>query len=421
MAEIKNLKKAANRIKKAIRNNERIILYGDADLDGVASVIILKETLKNLDSEEIAIYFPDREIEGYGITKDGLNSLTKFAPALLIAFDLGIGNFREVKLARKLGLEVVIIDHHEVLDKLPEAEIIVDPKQKGDRYPFKGLATAGICFKLSEILLAERMTENFTRQNFARQNLGGLRKSFLELVALATIADMMPQDNDNKIFIEAGLSSLENSWRPGLKVFSRIVDETAAVSPPRRCARVNETKNYRNNKELSQKIISALNVTDFQKNHLNETYLLLTLSSFEEAEILAKNLIEKSYQRQEKIREITREAEERVLKKISDTIVFEGDELWPLTLSGAVASRICRLYKKPTFIFNKQNSESVGAVRTPSEINSVALMKKCKKYLINYGGHPQASGFRIKNENLEKFKQCLLRNTKSVRIYEKRE
>jgi len=414
MAEIKNLKKAANRIKKAIQNNERIILYGDADLDGVASVIILKETLKNLDSGEIAIYFPDREIEGYGITKDGLNSLTKFAPALLIAFDLGIGNFREVKLARKLGLEVVIIDHHEVLDKLPEAEIIVDPKQKGDRYPFKGLATAGIVFKLSEVLLAERMTENFTRQNFARQNLGGLRKSFLELVALATIADMMPQDNDNKIFIEAGLSSLENSWRPGLKVFSRIVDETAAVSPPRRCARVNETKNYRNNKELSQKIISALNVTDFQKNHLNETYLLLTLSSFEEAEILAKNLIEKSYQRQEKIREITREAEERVLKKISDTIVFEGDELWPLTLSGAVASRICRLYKKPTFIFNKQNSESVGAVRTPSEINSVALMKKCKKYLINYGGHPQASGFRIKNENLEKFKNCLIKNLYSV-------
>jgi len=414
MAEIKNLKKAANRIKKAIRNNERIILYGDADLDGVASVIILKETLKNLNGGEIAIYFPDREIEGYGITKDGLNSLTKFAPALLIAFDLGIGNFREVKLARKLGLEVVIIDHHEVLDKLPEAEIIVDPKQKGDRYPFKGLATAGIVFKLSEILLAERMTENFTRQNFARQNLGGLRKSFLELVALATIADMMPQDNDNKIFIEAGLSSLENSWRPGLKVFSRIVDETAAVSPPRRCARVNETKNYRNNKELSQKIISALNVTDFQKNHLNETYLLLTLSSLEDAEILAKNLIEKSYQRQEKIREITREAEERVLKKISDTIVFEGDELWPLTLSGAVASRICRLYKKPTFIFNKQNSESVGAVRTPSEINSVALMKKCKKYLINYGGHPQASGFRIKNENLEKFKNCLIKNLYSV-------
>jgi len=142
--------------------------------------------------------------------------------------------------------------------------------------------------------------------------------------------------------------------------------------------------------------------------------LLLTLSSFEKAEILAKNLIEKSYQRQEKIREITREAEERVLKKISDTIVFEGDELWPLTLSGAVASRICRLYKKPTFIFNKQNSESVGAVRTPSEINSVALMKKCKKYLINYGGHPQASGFRIKNENLEKFKNCLIKNLYSV-------
>ncbi len=167
MIEIKNLKKAAARILKAIKKKEKIILYGDADLDGVASVIILKEALKNLGGKISAVYFPDREIEGYGITEKGLDYLAKFSPSLLVALDLGIGNFKEVKLAKKLGLEVMIIDHHEILDKLPSVKIVVDPKQKKDKYPFKGFAATGIVFKFAELLLEGKMTEN-------------LRKSFLE-------------------------------------------------------------------------------------------------------------------------------------------------------------------------------------------------------------------------------------------------
>ena len=212
MAEIKNLKKVADRILKAVKNKERIILYGDADLDGVSSVIILKETIKNLGGEITAVYFPDRETEGYGITRKGLEELKKFTPALLTALDLGIGNFQEVKLAKKMGFEVIIIDHHEVLDKLPEAKIIVDPKQKGDKCSFKGLANAGIVFKLSELLLGKQMTE-------------GLRENFLQLTALATIADMMPKENDNLEFINLRLRSLEKSWRPGIRAFFNLVPD----------------------------------------------------------------------------------------------------------------------------------------------------------------------------------------------------
>ncbi len=409
MTEIKNLKKVANRIVKAIKNKEKIILYGDADLDGVTSIIILKETIKNLGGEVAAIYFPNREIEGYGITETGLNYLknelsfmevegkkkTKFSSpnlfsALLIALDLGIGNFKEVKLAKKLGFEVIIVDHHEILDKLPEAEIVVDPKQKGDKYPFKELAAVGITFKLSE--------EIFSSLANGRKNgmPDSLKKSFLELTALGTIADMMPRKNDNEIFIKKGLKSLENSWRPGIQVFFKEFLVGRWVD----CSLNLDQKVY--------KIISILNVRDV-KNNLPASFRLLTTPFVEELKEILKELFEKSKLRREKINEIIEETEERISEG-DFPIIFEGDSNFDFTLLSIVASLICKKYKKPTFIFKKLEKESQGTVRAPSGINTVVLMKKCKKYLLTYGGHPAASGFRIKNENLEKFKECLIKN-----------
>ncbi len=391
--EIKNLKKAANRILKAIKRKEKIILYGDADLDGVTSLIILKEAIKNLDTDITAVYFPNREIEGYGISKTALDYLKKFAPALLITLDCGIGNFQEVKLAKKMGFEVIIIDHHEILDKLPEAEIIVDPKQKGDKYPFKGLATAGIAFKLSEVLLAGKMMEN-------------LRKNFLELAALATLADMMPKENENLEIINQGLESLEDSWRPGIQALMK-------------------SKGFNHYPDLNQKvskIISLLNVRDVEEGE-PASFRLLDSSSLNESEKLIERLIEKSKFRKERIDKMVAEIEKRlqltnhhldsqsVLKKEEESpIIFEGDSNWEFALISSVASIICHKYQKSAFIFKILGKESQGTVRTPKGIDSVALMKKCKRYLITYGGHPQASGFRIKNENLEKFKKCLIKN-----------
>lgn len=399
MTEIKNLKKVAQRILKAIKNKEKIVLYGDADLDGVAAVIILADTIKNLGGKIAAIYFPDRELEGYGITEKGLNYLKKFGEkALLIALDCGIGNFKEVVMAKKLGFEVIIIDHHQILDKLPKASIIVDPKQKGDKYPFKGLATAGIVFKLSELLLKNIMTKN-------------LRKNFLELVALATIADMMPREEENKIFIEEGLQSLESSFRPGIKVFFEM-------EPFKSIAFGREGGGW-----VSSKIISILNVRDVE-NSFPASFRLLTNPSLKESKIIVEKLLAKSEIRKEKIKEIIKEIEERssslasakasaIEEKISKQtapIVFEGSPNWEFTLISPVASIICQRYQKPTFIFKKLETESLGTVRTPAGVDSVSLMKKCKKYLLTYGGHPLASGFRIKNENLEKFKECLINN-----------
>jgi len=391
--EIKNLEKVADRIREAIKKNEKIILYGDADLDGVSSVIILKEAIKNLNGKISAVYFPDRENEGYGITKKGLDYLKNFSPALFITMDLGIGNFEEVKIAKKLGFEVIIIDHHEILDKIPSASIVVDPQQEGDKYPFKGLATAGISFRLSQILLGTPTRPPPSRCARAPKLTKNLRKNFLELVALATIADMMPRLEENQLFIDEGLESLGRTFRPGLRAFFSIAD----------------FRNQLSLKEISQKIISSLNTSD-KIDHLNEIYLLLTEKDERVAKELAKKLLEKGYQRQIRIREITDEVEEKLFKKMKEKVIFEGGDTWSLILLGAVASRICQRYQKPTFLFKIDKEESQGSVRVPRGLDSVKLMQKCSKFLETYGGHPPASGFRIKNKNLEKFKDCLIKN-----------
>jgi single-stranded-DNA-specific exonuclease len=373
--EIKNLKKVAQRIKKAIKSEENIILYSDADLDGTASLIILEETIKNLGGKVSQRYFPDREIEGYGLQEKALKTFKKYAPGLLILLDCGIGNFREVEIAQNMGFETIIIDHHEILGKLPPASIIVDPKQKGDNYPFKFLAACGLTFKLAQILLGNKISKN-------------VKQSFLELVALGTLADMMPQVEDNKVFVEEGLMSLPYTFRPGLRIFFKFFNP-----------------NELSLKEFAQKIISVLQITD-SKNHLTESYLVLSNPSEKKAEELVENLLKKSLQRQELIRQLSLEIEEKAIKN-SSPLIFEGGKDVPLSLTGAVASRICKKFKKPTFIYNSNQKLTRGSVRTPEGINGVKALESCSQFLEVYGGHPQASGWTCKNENLEKLKQCL--------------
>ena len=374
--EIKNLKKAANRIQKAIKEKEKIILYGDADLDGVSATILLKEAIKNLGGEISAIYFPDREKEGYGLSKDALFILKEKVPALLITLDLGISNFEEILLAKKLGFEIIIVDHHEILDKLPQANIIVDPKQEGDRSSLRYLAAVGIVYKLSELLFENKMSLE-------------LRQNFLELVALGTIADMMPREGENEIMIAEGLGSIKNSWRPGIRAF---FEERSF-------------ENYNVFQKVS-KLISLLNIRDLE-NRLPASYRLLVSSSFEETKNILDILIEKSFERKRKIEEMREEIERRIFGK-EDPLIFEGDASWELILLGSVASTISQRYQTPAFLFKKGEKESQGTARTAKDFDLVKAMKSCAMLLETYGGHAPAAGFRIKNENLEKFKECLI-------------
>lgn len=375
MPKIKNIEKAAERIKKAVANNERIILYGDADLDGISSVIILEETIKNLNGKASAVFFPDRENDGYGINLKALEVLNKMAPALFITLDLGIGNVKEVEAANKMGFEVLIVDHHEPLHKSPQAGIIVDPKQKDDPYPFKSLANVGITLKLAKEILGKKISKN-------------LNQSFYEMAALGTIADMVPQIEENQEIVEEGLRSLKSTFRPGLKVLLEIFGEGYVFEG------------------AYQKIISALNAGE-SVNYINESYLLLTNPSEADCKELAQKLIDKNQRKQQKIKEIIEEIERRISRKPDDQIIFEGDPAWKLVLAGPVASVILQKYGKPTFVFKKGDKESCGSVRSSKGINTVDAMKTCSDFLITFGGHAQASGFRVKTSDLGKFKVCL--------------
>lgn len=373
--KILNIDKASERIKKAVQNKERIILYGDSDMDGISSVVILEEAIKNLGGHIDSAFFPDRETDGYGINLRALEMVKDKAPALFITLDLGIGNIEEVEIANKMGFEVIIIDHHETLFGIPPASIVVDPKQNTDNYPFKGLANVGITFNLCMELLGKDISTS-------------LKNSFLELAALGTIADMVPQVEQNQDIIEEGLRSLKNTFRPALRAFLNILGngEVFEGSLP--------------------KIISALNAAE-SIHFKNESYILLTSSVMQECREIAQKLLDKNFYKQQQVKNITQDVERRISQKLDETVIFEGDPAWKLTLAGSVASIMCNKYNKPVFIFKKMDKESCGSVRSPKGTNSVDAMKTCADFLITYGGHACASGFRIKNENLEKFEKQL--------------
>lgn len=369
--KIKNIEKAAERIKKAVANNERIILYGDSDLDGISSVVILEEAIKCLGGHIDVAFFPDREADGYGINLKALEMLKDKAPALFITADLGIGNIKEVEVANKMGFEVLIVDHHETLGGVPAASIIVDPKTPDDPYSFKGLANVGVAYNLCLEILGDKISPN-------------LKNNFLELAALGTIADMVPQVEQNQQIIEEGLRSLKSTFRPALKAFFEILGWDNSI----------------------QKIISALNAAE-SVNFENESYQLLTCPDIKKCKETAQMLLGKNSNKQTQIKNVVQEIERRILKKPDQPVIFEGDPAWKLTWAGSVASILCSKYEKPVFIFKKMDKESCGSVRNPKNTNSVDAMKTCEDFLITFGGHANASGFRIKNDDLQKFENCL--------------
>jgi single-stranded-DNA-specific exonuclease len=381
MAEekIKNLEKAAKRIKKAISDQENIIIVGDVDPDGVTSTIILKESIEALGGEVKRCYFPERSKEGYGLSQTALNFLDVYKPGLIILVDLGIGNYEEVELAKKQGFQTVIVDHHQVLKK-PLAEVVVDPQQSGETYSFRDFSAGGLAYKLAQLLLKDQPQQ------------AELERSFSELAMISTIADMMPLRRDNEGIVEEGLKNLPLTNRLALQILLKKY-----------------LPHFSHLKEVVREIIGVLNVSQVGDDHFAESFLLLTSKDKEEIDFFIKKLVERA--------QAYREERDRVVKEVEDKIageeislVFEGGSNWRFPIAGSAASILVKRYKKPVFLFSQDSKISWGSVRAPKGIDSVKLMEKCQDLLINFGGHPPASGFRLKTKNLKKFKACLEEN-----------
>lgn len=362
---MKNLKLTAGRIKKAIKNREKIILFADADLDGVVSAILLEESIDIMGGSSI-VYISNREKWGYGLSKKAVSLFKKEAPALLISLDCGISNFEGASLAKEVGFSLIIVDHHKVIETLPEAEIILNPHQKYDRTVFKKLANAGIVYYLVKEILGNKFEVK--------------RRRFLELTALATIADMVPKEADNKKILDDGLGYLHAPLNTGLLCAKKVISGSFVDG-----------------------LVSMLNVTPAEKN-VNKAYLLLTEEKNNIAEKIVKELKEKM---ELKRREMKKE-EEKLLQNIEEDRYFLlVGGFFSKNLGGKLASRLMQRYKKSTFLYTIEGKRGLGSVRTIKGEDAIEAMSYCKEYLDSYGGHPEAAGFQVKLKNVEMFRKKL--------------
>jgi len=384
---MKGIKEAVVRIIKAILEQERIIIYGDYDVDGVCSSLILKSTLQKLGAQSVEIYIPDRHKEGYGLNTKILKEIGKKGPALIITVDCGISNFDEVDFAQKLGLEIIITDHHQVLEgRLPDAKIIINPHQEDDNYPFSDLAGAGVAYKLAQALLIDFKV------------IDGFDKWLLDLVALATVADGMPLLGENRTLVKYGLIVLNKTRRIGLL---ELVRQSRLLLPI-----VNST-------DIAFALAPRLNAAG-RMEHANMAFELLATESFEEAKFLAERLCQLNSERQVVVDKIIKTIEKKI--DLGKKLIFEGDKKWLIGVLGIVAGKLCDKYRRPTMVFGQaEEGEIKGTGRSFEVFNLVEAMTNCSDLFLKFGGHPCAAGFSFKEENLEKVRNCLIEQAEKIK------
>jgi len=374
-----DMEKAVNRIKEAIDNQEKIVIFGDYDTDGVTSAVILKETLEELGISP-EVYIPDKKLEGYGLNLKSIGNFKKNGVKLIITVDCGISNFSEVSEAKKQGIDVIISDHHHVPENLPPALAIINPQTKNCCYPSHNLAGVGVAFKLVQALYKKFIPEKFDQT-----------KWLLDLVAIGTIADCVPLKNENRTLAKFGLLVLSKTRRVGLKELFSV-------------GRINiDEDNYPDTRKVAFQIAPRINSAG-RMNHANAAFNLL----IEKNPVIARSLaleIEASNQRRQKetdkIVEEIRILANNIFK--DKKFIFAAGEHFPIGIAGLVAGKIAEEFHKPTAIFQKEKKESRGSFRSIPELNIIELLEKCRDLTLKYGGHAQAAGASIDNQKLEDF------------------
>jgi single-stranded-DNA-specific exonuclease len=381
--EIKGVPEFLKLAKQAIDKKEKIIIYGDADLDGSASVVILEEILKFLGAKIVKVFFPDREKEGYGLSEKSLLYLSKYAPAILISLDCGITNFKETILAKKIGFRVWVIDHHEVMEEKPSAEVVVDTKDPENPQDFFNLATVGLVFYLAKALIKESKVKE--------KYIEPLLDSHIVLTMIATFADMMKIDIINRPLVDKGLELFLKDKRIGLKILSQKKEINEKFITPK-----------------IQKIISILNITRC-KNHQTGTYKILIAKNSDKARKLVDELIKEQKKRKKELNNFVEEIINEIREEGArdSKIVFVADKKYPVSFAGSIASKVCGYFKKPTFVISLNKEIARGSVRVPHNFDGVEALKSVGDILLNFGGHKAAAGFSSKKEDLEKIKEGL--------------
>ncbi len=380
------MERAVERIIKALREREKIAIYGDYDVDGTTGAAILYLFFKELGFDPVVI-FPHRERDGYGLHAHLLPPLKEQKVSLLISVDCGISAHEACEVAKELGIDVIITDHHEVGPKIPQALAVINPKRPDSAYPFRELAGVGVAFCLLRALRQKLYQKGF----FKDENIPNLRR-FLDLVALGTIADIVPLRGENRLIAYFGLKELENTSRPGLQALKKI----AGLE--------NETLDTNG---ILFRLAPRINAGGRLKEAALAFKLLITEDPTE-ANTLAQELHRLNAERQRLEERILREAWEQIKEKwgLKRSSYVLASPNWPSGVIGIVASRLQEALYRPVILLSLREGIAKGSGRSIPEVNLYQCLSLCRDYLRAFGGHPAAAGLKLDLENIASFAEA---------------
>ena len=376
--EMPDMEKAIERIIKAIENKEKIIIYGDYDVDGITSVTVLKSFLEER-GIHVSEYIPNRLEEGYGLNKKAVEYIAKQGNQLMITVDCGISAIEEVEYANKLGIETIVTDHHEPGEELPKAIAVVDTKRKDNKYPFRNLAGVGVVFKLIQAI-SQRL--DLPEKEYLK---------YLDIVCIGTISDIVPLVDENRVIVKLGLKLVEQTKNLGLKAileasgYSKIDSNT-----------------------ISFGVAPRINACG-RMGHQEEALKLFLSKDGEEVQELTQKLNEYNRLRQETEKQIYNESIIQIEEKdLADrnTIVVMGKG-WHHGVIGIVSSRITELYFKPSILLCEEEDYGKGSGRSIPGFDLYEALTQCKDTIDKFGGHSMAVGINVKKEKFEEFKEKL--------------
>lgn len=412
---LKDVEKAVERLQFALENNERIVIYGDYDVDGVTSVTMLYLYLKGLGAQ-VSYYIPDRIGEGYGLSTGAIDILASYDVSLIITVDTGVTAVKEVEYASSLGIDVIVTDHHECQEQLPDAVAVVNPHRDDCAYPFKSLAGVGVIFK---VICAFEII-NFYGQEREAEAVKSIYYRFADLAAIGTIADVMPIVDENRIIVKFGLAMLEKSNRLGIKALM----EAASWGPNPNVRPVVDNPNKRskprkiNSTYIGFTIGPRINAAGRMSSATKAVELLLA-DDQDTAERLAYELCEINYQRQIEENKIAEEAYRKIEKDLdinSQKVIVVDDDEWLQGVIGIVSSRITDKYGLPSILISfdgasygeKSNLDvGKGSGRSIKGFNLVDALSDSQDLLVKFGGHELAAGLSIRRKDIPAFRKSI--------------
>lgn len=384
---MKDMDKAVERIEKAISDQENILVFGDYDVDGTTAVSLVSSYLKTY-YPNVATYIPDRYDEGYGISFKGIDFAEDNGFSLIIALDCGIKSINHVAYAKERNIDFIICDHHRPGEFLPDAVAVLDPKRDDCSYPYDELCGCGIGFKLIQALGENR---NQTIEDLT---------PYLDLVATAVAADIVPMTGENRILAYFGLQVINSEPRPGIKALI-----TSSVRPSVSGHQIK--KKTIDITDVVFIIAPRINAAGRIK-HGNHAVELLTEFDFEQAQQFASEIETYNSDRKDLDKQITKEAllqiEDNLEKEHFTTVVFQED--WHKGVIGIVASRLIETYYRPTLVFTRSGDKYAASARSVKGFDVYNALEACSEHLEQFGGHMYAAGMTLKEENYQLFKEA---------------